>query len=93
MSRIIDQRSEIPNAPVYVLANDRFMSGWGPAEGKINTVILPCADRHEAQQVAAYARSRKEQQRVRIVSDKPRLRPGHLYSLLTRENASAWYPG
>lgn len=92
MSRTITERSEIPDAPCYVLANDSFMSGWGHARGKINTVILPCKTRQEAQSVEDYANCRSEMKRVRVVCNKPRLRKGHLYSLLTRDNATAWYP-
>jgi hypothetical protein len=94
MSVTIEKRSDIPDAPVYVLSNDSFMSGWGPARGKINTVILPCDSLEEARRVADYARSRTDQKRVRIVGDKPRLQSDttHLYSLLTKEDAPAWYP-
>lgn len=92
MSRIVDSRRDIPDAPYYVLANDNFMSGWGPAKGKINTVILPCESYEEVRWVEDYASSRSEMSYVRIAGEKPRLRAGRLYSLLTRENASAWYP-
>jgi len=91
MSETIERRSDIPDAPCYVLANDAFMSGWGRAEGMTNTVVLPCADYAEALRVAEYAESRSEMQRVRIVIHKPRLRRGVLYSLLTREDAGAWF--
>lgn len=92
MSHTITSRSDIPDAPFYVLSNDSFMSGWGQAEHAINTVILPCESYSEAQIVADYAESRSEQRRVRIVANKPRLQPGHVYSLLTRDHATAWYP-
>ena len=93
MSRIITSRSEIPDAPLYVLANDSFMSDWGHAKGKTNTVILPCRDHEEARDVRDYADSRDEMRYVRIACNKPRLKTKtHLYSLLTRENARAWYP-
>lgn len=91
MSSIITDRSDIPDAPLYVLANDNFMSGWGPAEGKTNTVILPCADADEAGRVTAIVADRPEMRRVRTASTKPRLRDGVLYSLLTPESAPAWY--
>ena len=89
---MINSANEIPAAPFYVMSNDRYMSGWGRAEGAINTVILPCADYAEAQRVADYAESRGDQSRVRIVSNRPRFRPGHVYSLLARNKAKAWYP-
>jgi len=91
MGSIIDVRSEIPEAGFYVLCNDRFMSGWGRARDKINTIVLPCRDFEQAERVERYARSRGDQSRVRIVRHKPRLRAGVVYSLLTEDNASAWF--
>ncbi len=106
MSKTIERRSEIPNYPLYVLSNDTFMSGWGPCgdgfvaavEGraprdyKTNTIILPCETLEEAEAVARYARSRSDQKRVRIVTNKPKVRSGVVYSLMLREEATAWYP-
>jgi len=93
MSRLITSAIEIPDAPCYVLSNDRFMSGWGYSKGKINTLIFPCESWEEAQHVKDYAESRTDQNRVRVVYDKPRLKNDtHTYSLATREWATAWYP-
>jgi hypothetical protein len=70
------------------------MSDWGGAEGRVNTIILPCADRAEAEIVAANARNRDEQRNVRILNRKPALSSGVVYSLMTKEEASRWYePG
>ena len=91
MSETVSKRSEIPDAPCYVLANDSFMSGWGRAKDMTNTVILPCADYSEAIVVSDNARNRSEMRWVRIVGEKPRLRAGVLYSLMDRENADRWY--
>lgn len=91
MSSIIEHRSDIPDAPLYVLANDSFMSGWGHAEGKTNTVVLPCADADEAGRVTAIVADRPEMRQVRTAKNKPRLRSDVVYSLLTPENAPAWY--
>ncbi len=106
MSKTIEKRPEIPGFPLYVLSNDTFMSGWGPCgdgmvaaiEGraprvyKTNTIILPCETWEEAEAVKKYAQSRADQKRVRIVIHKPRMRPGVVYSLMLREEATAWYP-
>lgn len=87
-----DGTRAIPLAPYYVLSNDRFMSGWGPASSKVNTLVLPCRSFEDAEAVARYARSRPEQSRVRIVVHKPTLRRGILYSVvLSRDDYSAWY--
>jgi hypothetical protein len=86
-----DGTEQIPTAPYYVLSNDTFMSGWGPAADKINTVVLPCRSYEEAEAVVKYAKSRTDQQRVRIVGNKPQLRHGVLYSVVVNRNYSAWY--
>ena len=90
-SKTINERKQIPDAPCYVLSHDTFMSGWGDARGKQNTVILPCDSYHEAETVADNARRRTDQKRVRIVCNKPRLHDHVLYSLLTKETAPYWY--
>lgn len=87
-----DGTRQIPAAPYYVLSNDKFMSGWGPATNKVNTVVLPCRSYPEALAVQRYCKERPEQTRVRIVVHKPTLRRGILYSVvLDREDYSAWY--
>jgi hypothetical protein len=76
MSTIITTAEAIPAAPYYVLSDDSFMSDWGEAEGRINTIILPCSDRTEAEVVATNARNRTEQRNVRIIDRKPALSSG-----------------
>ena len=89
---IITSSTQIEEAPFYVLCNDRFMSGWGYAKGKINTVILPCKSLEEANRVAAYAEGRGDQTYVRICGNKPRLNnTTHCYSYHTREDYGRWY--
>ncbi len=93
-SPFIEYAAQIPDAPYYVLSNDTFMSGWGHARGHVNTIILPAYSLVEAEVIAQNARSRTDQTRVRIVGNKPRMRRGVAYSLLTRETADRWYePG
>lgn len=94
MSKQIFGPSDIPEAPYYVLANDRFLSGWGAAEGKTSVVILPCADYSEAQRVEEHALfQRSDMNRVRVLDHKPRLNHRtHIYHLLDRDTAKSWYP-
>lgn len=89
----VTKRSDIPNAKYYVLSNDRFMSGWGPARGMINTVVLPCDSWNEARYVRDYADSRGDQKYVRIVCNKPRMKSHVLYSLHDKSDYSTWYGG
>lgn len=91
MSHTVTSRTEIPDAPFYVLSNDSFMSGWGQAERKTNTIILPCESYEEAETVQATAQDRGDQKNVRIVGNKPRLRPGVLYSLLVKATSPRWF--
>lgn len=94
MSKTITAADAIPAAPYYVLSDDAFMSDWGEAQGRVNTIILPATDHAEAEVVAANARNRDEQRNVRILDRAPALSSGVIYSLLTRDDASRWYtPG
>ncbi len=91
MSTTITMTTEIPAAPYYVLTDDSFMSDWGGAEGRVNTIILPAADRDEAEIVAANARNRDEQRNVRILDRTPALSSGVVYSLMDKASAARWY--
>jgi len=103
MATTVQHRTHIPDAPWYVLSTDTFMSGWGPATGRTNRLILPCESREEAEDVAAYARSRTDTKDVEIVSEKPYLhRPlyrgsldgvpvGPLWQVMDPDDSSAWY--
>ena len=70
---------------------DTFMSGWGPATGRTNRLILPCESAAEAEDVAAYARSRTDTKDVKVVREKPRLAAGTLWQVMEPEDSSAWY--
>lgn len=61
-----EQETETAKPEWYVTSTDSFMSGWGGAKGKINKVYVPCASYAEAERVAAYASSRREQKYVSI---------------------------
>jgi len=55
----------------WVSMTDSFLSGWGPAEGKINKLIFPCETREEAEIVSENARARSDMQYVYICIHKP----------------------
>jgi len=94
MSTIISSADAIPTTPYYVLTDDSFMSDWGEAAGRVNTIILPCTDQAEADVVATNARNRDEQRNVRVLDHKPALSSGVIYSLMLKEEAGRWYtPG
>ena len=56
---------------VYVTMTDKFMSGWGCSEGKINKYVIECSSHQEAQICANNAKKRSEMKYINIVSKKP----------------------
>jgi hypothetical protein len=91
MSSQITSAKEIPNAPFYVMSNDSHFSGWGPAAGRINTLILPCYSVEELEVVLRNVEDRPEQKYVRTLTKKPTIRGAVYYNLFTKETASIWY--
>ncbi len=78
----------IPDAPIYVLSNDTFMSYWGESINKINTCVVPCASLEEANAVIRYIESRSDQKYIRLAQNKPQPRHRKLSLLLSwRYNA------
>ena len=59
------------NKKYYVTMTDKFMSGWGQAEGKINKLIFECDSYDEAEIVAENAKNRGDQKYINITSTKP----------------------
>lgn len=79
---------DIPDAPIYVLSNDSFMSYWGESAGKINTCVVPCASLEEANDVIRYIESRSDQKYIRLTQNKPQPRHRKLSLMLSwRYNA------
>jgi hypothetical protein len=61
----------IPKSPYYVISEDTFMSGWGPATNKRNLCVVPCSTREMAERVLRYVKSRSEQKNARITTFRP----------------------
>lgn len=57
---------------IFVAMNDNFMSGWGPAKGKINVYVVECENQAQADQIKRTAAEREEMTRVRQVMHRPR---------------------
>ena len=55
----------------YVTMTDKFMSGWGMAQGKTNKLIIECANYDQAALIAKNARKRSEMRHVNIRASKP----------------------
>jgi hypothetical protein len=58
--------------PYYVSMTDKFMSGWGGAEGKTNKFIIECETMEQAETIQRNARRRSEMKYINICIDKPR---------------------
>ena len=56
---------------VYVTMTDKFMSGWGMAEGKINKIVIECENSVQAEKIADCANSRSEMKYINIRYSKP----------------------
>lgn len=77
---------------VYVTMTDKFMSGWGMAEGKINKLVFECEDRMEAQKVFDYANTRSEMKHINIRYSKPYYNSNKYYAQTkTKEEYPNWY--
>jgi hypothetical protein len=63
--------TEQKNHKWYVTMTDKFMSGWGQAQGKINKLVIECDTLSEAQTVENNANRRHEMIYVNVVDHKP----------------------
>ena len=58
--------------PYYVTMTDKFMSGWGMAEGKTNKFIVVCETYMDAEIIQRNAEKRDEMKYINITDKKPR---------------------
>jgi hypothetical protein len=58
---------EIPKKKYYVTMTDKFMSGWGMAEGKTNKYVIGCNTYQQAETIVRNARKRSEMKHINIV--------------------------
>ena len=92
--RLLSVPSDIPDAAVYVILTDTFMSGWGPARNKVNRLVFPCNDAQEADTVAQYANGRSDTADIYITEQRPSVfLKNQLWQLMTPQVAPAWYRG
>lgn len=59
----------------YVTMTDRFMSGWGKAEGLINKFVVECDTYKQAEIIKYNASRRKEMKYINITISKPYYNP------------------
>lgn len=70
-------------ANYYVTMTDKFMSGWGMAEGKTNKFIVACETYEQARNIERNAHRRSEMKHIAIRSTKPYYRGNVLPSWKT----------
>jgi len=76
----------------YVSMSDRFMSGWGMAQGKINKLVIECDTYGEANIVYENALQRSEMKYVAIGTRKPYYNPNRYYvSHHDKTDYSNWF--
>ena len=55
----------------YVTMTDRFMSGWGKAEGRIAKFVVECETLEQAETIENNAKKREEMKYINITTKKP----------------------
>ena len=75
---------------VIIMATDKFLSGWGRAEGGPSYAGWACRP-EDAQTVESWVRSREDMANVRKVSGnyRPPRRPGHCHIYAVHKNHPA----
>jgi hypothetical protein len=63
-------------AKYWVRMTDKFMSGWGKAEGKTNVLVIECDNEQQVEQIMQAARTRSEMKRVTLCINRPAERRG-----------------
>lgn len=55
----------------FVTMTDKFLSGWGRAEGKINKFVVSCDTYEQAETIERNAHKREEMKYINITTKKP----------------------
>ncbi|MBD7970281.1 hypothetical protein [Paenibacillus gallinarum] len=55
----------------FVVAIDKFLSGWGTSEGKETVFVMECDTLEEANIVRDNAKNRTDMTKVRVLTSKP----------------------
>lgn len=75
----------------YVSMTDRFLSGWGKAEGKINKLVIECESLAEAEIVYGNATARAEMKYVNINYAKPYYGSRYYISYHDKTDYGNWF--
>jgi hypothetical protein len=76
----------------YVTMTDKFMSGWGMAQGKKNKLVFICDTYEEAEIVEQNATNRNDMKYINVTSKKPYYNSNEYYvQIKTKEEYPTWY--
>lgn len=77
---------------IYVTMTDKFMSGWGHSNNKINKLVFECDSKQEAFTVMENAEKRGDQKHINIATNRPSY-PAHSHytQFKTKEDYPKWY--
>ncbi len=75
----------------YVSMTDRFMSGWGKADSKINKLVIECETKEEADIVKGNAKGRSEMSEVVVFKERPEYGDDVLVSFKTKVDYPSWF--
>lgn len=76
----------------YVTMTDKFLSGWGKAENKINKLIFICDSYEDAQIVSNNAKNRSDMKYINITTKKPYYNSNRYYAQeKTKDEYNSWY--
>lgn len=62
---------KIKKSNYYVSMTDRYMSGWGTAEGKASKFVVGCETYEQAQQIKRAAMKKEEMRYINIHTSRP----------------------
>lgn len=77
----------------YVTMTDKFMSGWGVAQGKTNKLIIECDTLQQAEQIEKAAHRRSEMRYINIRTTKPRYKSNVVESWKNWSNLGTIWTG
>lgn len=85
----------------YVSMTDKFMSGWGRADGLRNVLLLECRDYDEARALEQWVKNNRAEMRRVNISERPALLRktwgseyelnGALVQIKTRDDMPMWF--
>ena len=79
---------------VYVTMTDKFMSGWGMAEGKINKLVIECENNAQAAKIAHCANNFPEMKYVNVRYTRPSYNScKYLTSWKKYRDMTGWFEG